>query len=109
MSSPSKTVYRRFLCALIGHADRNYADEEMHYAYCIRCGKIFGHPWSSDKANKRAFDATMKVLRNMTLEEAAKLCELRAETLCNSDPIEAEHRMTLVLAAGSIRGLTQSS
>lgn len=54
---------KRILCYLIGHADRNHADEDRHYAYCIRCGKVFGHPWASERENKRAFDATVKVMR----------------------------------------------
>lgn len=91
------------MCFFIGHDDKNYADEDMHYAYCARCGKVFGRPWLSDKENKRAFDA----LRDMTLEEAATLCDLQAEGLRKSDSMEAEQHMTLVLAAGSIRRLKE--
>lgn len=36
----------RFLCArILGHKDRNYSDGQFHYAYCLRCGYLFGHPW----------------------------------------------------------------
>ena len=34
------------LCSrLLGHQDRNYSDGNLHYAYCLRCGYLFGNPW----------------------------------------------------------------
>ena len=79
----------KVVCALIGHTDRNYADEDRHYAYCIRCGKIFGHPWASDRTNKEAFNKTLAVIRNMTIEEAAKVCDETAQL--QSEMAMAEH------------------
>lgn len=38
--------FARFLCArILGHKDRNFAGPQFHYAYCIRCGHLFGNPW----------------------------------------------------------------
>jgi hypothetical protein len=38
----------RWLCAhILGHQDVNYADRQIHYAYCKRCGYRFGNPWGT--------------------------------------------------------------
>lgn len=44
--------WARFVCArILGHKDRNYSDGRLHYAYCIRCGYLFGHPWGGSQDN----------------------------------------------------------
>jgi hypothetical protein len=68
-----RRLAKRLLCALIGHVDRNHADEDQHYAYCIRCRKIFGHPWASDKTNKEAFDKCVAVMKAMQDDLRTKL------------------------------------
>lgn len=37
----------QYLCGLIPHKDRNYSDGCIHYAYCLRCGRLFGAPWGT--------------------------------------------------------------
>jgi hypothetical protein len=38
--------WAQVLCSrLLGHQDRNYSDGNLHYAYCLRCGYLFGNPW----------------------------------------------------------------
>ena len=39
----------QYLCGLLTHKDRNYSGNYAHYAYCMRCGKLFGHPWGGHK------------------------------------------------------------
>lgn len=35
----------QWLCGVFWHKDRNYSDGKKHYAYCLRCGYLFGNPW----------------------------------------------------------------
>ena len=36
----------QWVCGIFWHVDRNYSDGKTHhYAYCLRCGYLFGHPW----------------------------------------------------------------
>lgn len=77
-SSSLKNILSRLVCAFIGHADRNYADADRHYAHCIRCGKIFGNPWQSDRASKEAFDKTCAVMKQMIGERDVTIARLTA-------------------------------
>lgn len=42
---------RLFCSRVLGHKDRNYAGVDLHYAYCLRCGYLFGHPWSTSASD----------------------------------------------------------
>lgn len=43
----------QFLCGrILGHQDRNYSDGNSHYAYCLHCGYLFGHPWGAPNTEK---------------------------------------------------------
>lgn len=61
--SSASLKWAKVICFFLGHEDRNHADEDCHYAYCIRCGKIFGHPWQSDKATKATFEKIIAIVR----------------------------------------------
>lgn len=47
----------RWACGVVGHVDRNASNEHGHYAYCTRCGRLFGNVWSNSiEAELRAID-----------------------------------------------------
>lgn len=73
----------QWLCGLIWHKDRNYADKKAHYAYCLRCGYLFGHPWKMHtwqelKANE---DAAKRVAQRHRLATMG----LRTVSISNDD------------------------
>lgn len=40
----------QWLCGVFsGHDAVNYSDSSIHYAYCFRCGRLFGQPWGGDR------------------------------------------------------------
>lgn len=44
----------QWVCALLrGHQDRNYSDGRTHYAYCLRCGRLFGNRWGTALAEEK--------------------------------------------------------
>ena len=48
--------WAQVLCArLLGHQDRNYSDGNRHYAYCLRCGYLFGNPWGGHNTERGTF------------------------------------------------------
>jgi hypothetical protein len=48
--------FGQLLCGrLLGHQDRNHSDGNTHYAYCLRCGYLFGHPWGSPNTEKGTY------------------------------------------------------
>jgi hypothetical protein len=41
-----------WLCGVFtNHVDRNTAQDDAHWAYCLRCGRIFGNKWKSFKTH----------------------------------------------------------
>lgn len=58
--------WAQVLCArLLGHQDRNHSDGKVWYAYCLRCGYLFGHPWSDGRTARQIVGANlMQALRD---------------------------------------------
>lgn len=53
----------QFFCGrILGHQDRNYSDGERHYAYCLRCGYLFGNPWGGHKGRNTESDTYLGAL-----------------------------------------------
>ena len=60
----------RWACGAVGHRDRNASNDHGHYAFCVRCGALFGNVWSNDvSAELRAIDL---VLGNRPAFDGAK-------------------------------------
>lgn len=41
-----------FCGRVLGHKDRNHSDGKVWYAYCLRCGYLFGNPWGAPLGTK---------------------------------------------------------
>ncbi len=39
--------FMQWVCGVFVHVDRHYSDGTEHYAYCLRCGKLFGGIWGT--------------------------------------------------------------
>jgi hypothetical protein len=38
-------ILMQWVCGVFCHVTRNYSDGVRHYAYCLRCGRLFGGVW----------------------------------------------------------------
>ena len=45
-SIKTRHPFLQWLCGVFVHKDRNSSDGKRHYAYCLRCGRLFGNVWN---------------------------------------------------------------